>query len=83
MGRVTHWEELRTYTWEELYLGGVTHWEKLLTYTWEELHLQELRTGRSYNWEELCTGRSYTLEGAIHWLVLRTEKGYALGRFTH
>ena len=71
---VTNWEELcngRSYTWEELYLGGsrdipVPHYLS-----------PRPSYRRSYTWEESCTGRSYTLGRAAHW------RCYALGRFTN
>ena len=77
----------RSYTWEELYLGGFIPgrscaWEKLRagrSYgTWEELHL-----GRVMHWEELHSGRSYTLGGATHWEEQHTGKSCALGGVTH
>ena len=78
MGQVTHWEKLRTYTWEELRAGRSYG-------TWEELHL-----GRVMHREELHTGKSYTLGQITHWEELRTRrrelrtgKNYALGRLTH
>ena len=79
-----HWKTLRTYTWDELYLGrvipgtynafgGVTHGERL--YTW-------VPVGRSYAPE-----KSYAMGRVIHlgawWQELRIETSDALGTVKH
>ena len=87
-----HWEKLRTYAWEELYLRQLTHLEELRI-------RKSYAPGRSYaggggvihlgaRWEELCTREklrnweeSYTW--VPWWQELRIETSDALGRVKH